>query len=239
MIKKVWQELRQEASSFQEKEPHLNAVLEQSVLKHDSFGASLAAWAGTLISNEFIKPDVFAPWVDETIEQAVARDLHAVYERDPACTHYIQAFLSFKGFKSLLAYRFAHKIWGAGQHLTGLLIQGRMGDLWDIDIHPAAKIGSGIMMDHASGIVIGETAEVGDDTSILHSVTLGGRGNARGDRHPKIGKGVFIGTGASILGNIKVNDFASIAAGSIVLQDVPANATAVGAPARIIETKNP
>jgi serine O-acetyltransferase len=239
MTTDIWQKLTDEARSFQQKEPQLEKLLTQSILKHDSFSESLASWVGTLLESEFIPADMFAPLMDKEIERAATRDIYATLEGDPACIYLLQAYLNFKGFKALLAYRFANKMWREGQKLGGLVIQGRIGDLWDLDIHPAAKIGSGIMIDHANSIVIGETAEVGDDTSILHGVTLGGRGSKRGDRHPKVGKGVFIGTGASILGNIKIGDGARIAAGSIVLQDVPANATAVGAPARIIEAKSP
>lgn len=237
-LSSLWQNLLEEAKNFQGKEPHLAALLERAVLRHHSFGAALGSWMASLLENEFLSAEFIASLMDENIEAAAARDLIAVCERDPACNYLLQAYLNFKGFKSLTAYRLAHKAWIQGDKMTGLFIQSQIGDLWGLDIHPAAEIGAGIMIDHANAVVIGETAEVGDDTSILHNVTLGGRGNAdSGDRHPKVGKGVFIGTSATILGNIKIGDGARIAAGSIVLQDVPAGATAVGAPARIIDKK--
>ncbi len=233
----VWKKLKAEAQDFIKKEPQLENILTQSIGQHGSFSAALNAWVVFTLQNESVSPEILEDVLDKKIEAAAAKDLLAILERDPACNYLLQAFLNFKGFKALLAYRLAHKLWKKGECLSALIIQGRISDLWDIDIHPAAEIGAGIMMDHAHSIVIGETARVGNDVTILHNVTLGGKGNDKGDRHPKIGDRVFIGTGAAILGNIQVGDDATIAAGSIVLQDVPPHTTAVGAPARIIQMR--
>lgn len=153
-------------------------------------------------------------------------------DRDPACQRYIQPVLFFKGFQALQAYRLAHYFWSRGRQTLAIALQSQISQCFAVDIHPAARIGMGILIDHATGVVIGETAVIGDNVSILHHVTLGGTGSGRGDRHPKIGNGVLIGAGASILGNITVGENAKIGAGSVVLSPVPAHATAVGVPAR-------
>ena len=243
----VWAMLYEQAQQFSIAEPQLADFLDRAVLQHQNLASSLAALlASALAGRSTTEPfltELFAQSMQsaqsarQKIEAEASADLIAIQERDPACTHFLQAFLNFKGFKALSAYRFAHALWRAKQYMTALIIQGRIGDLWDIDIHPAARIGCGMMMDHASAIVIGETAVVEDDVSLLHGVTLGGRGKERGDRHPKIRKGVFIGTGASILGNIEIGEYATIAAGSVVLKDVPAHATAAGMPARIVRQR--
>ena len=161
-----------------------------------------------------------------------ARDMRVVRERDPACTTYLQPFLYFKGYGGLQAYRIAHWLWTQERHILAYHLQSRVSELFAVDIHPAAKIGGGVFIDHAHGIVIGETAVVEDDVSMLHSVTLGGTGKAGGDRHPKIHRGVMIGAGAKVLGNIEVGEDARIAAGSVVLSSVPPRCTVAGVPAR-------
>jgi serine O-acetyltransferase len=161
-------------------------------------------------------------------------DLKAVFERDPACKGYVQPFLFFKGFLSLQTQRVAHWLWGEGRETMALYLQSRMSELFQVDIHPAARIGRGVFIDHGTGIVIGETAVIGDDVSMLHGVTLGGTGAERGDRHPKIGRGVLLSAGAKVLGNIEIGDYAKIAAGSVVLKPVPAGCTAAGVPARLV-----
>ena len=158
----------------------------------------------------------------------------AVIKRDPASSRMVEPLLYYKGFHALEIYRFAHHLWRAGRKDFALYLQSLCSRFLQVDIHPAAKIGKGIMFDHATGIVIGETAAIGDNCSLLHGVTLGGTGNERDDRHPKIGRGVMIGAGAKILGNIKVGDCARIAAGSVVLQDVLSRRTVAGVPAREI-----
>jgi serine O-acetyltransferase len=165
---------------------------------------------------------------------AARADLMAVYERDPACHRFIQPILFFKGYQAVQAYRIGHWLWRMGRRDMAYFVQMRVSEVFGVDIHPAARVGKGIMIDHAHSIVIGETAVVGDNVSMLHSVTLGGTGKEDGDRHPKIEDGVLIGAGAKVLGNIRVGHCSRIAAGSVVLQDVPCNTTVAGVPARVV-----
>ena len=158
----------------------------------------------------------------------------ATFDRDPACHRYLQPLLFFKGFQAVQAYRLGHWLWLNGHKNLAYQVQMRVSEVFGVDIHPAARIGRGIMIDHAHSIVIGETAVVGDNVSMLHSVTLGGTGKEDGDRHPKIGDGVLIGAGAKVLGNIRIGSCSRIAAGSVVLEDVPACKTVAGVPARIV-----
>jgi len=169
----------------------------------------------------------------ELVEAARA-DLMAVFERDPACHRLLQPILYFKGYQAMQAYRVGHWLWGQGRRDLAYFFQMRVSEIFGIDIHPAARIGKGIMIDHAHSIVVGETAVVGDNVSMLHSVTLGGTGKEEEDRHPKIGDGVLIGAGAKVLGNISIGNCSRVAAGSVVLSDVPACKTVAGVPARIV-----
>ena len=171
---------------------------------------------------------------DPRISTAARADIMAVYERDPACHRYIQPMLFFKGFQAVQCYRIPHWLWNEGRKDMAYFFQMRSSEVFGIDIHPAARIGQGIMIDHAHSIVIGETAVVGDNVSMLHSVTLGGTGKEEEDRHPKIGDGVLIGAGAKVLGNIKVGECSRIAAGSVVLEEVPPCKTVAGVPAKIV-----
>jgi serine O-acetyltransferase len=171
---------------------------------------------------------------DASIREAIRNDLKAVVERDSACHELYIPFLYFKGFHSLQTHRVAHWLWTHGRESLALFFQNRMSTEFGVDIHPAARLGSGIMLDHATGLVIGETAVVGDNVSILQSVTLGGTGKDEGDRHPKIGDGVLISAGAKILGNIRVGAGAKVGAGSVVLEDVPEHTTVAGVPAKIV-----
>jgi serine O-acetyltransferase len=175
---------------------------------------------------------------DEDVISAMKDDLKAVKERDPACISYVHCLLNFKGFLACQAHRVAHKLWLQGRKVLALLIQNRVSEVFAVDIHPGAKIGRGILLDHATGVVVGETAVIGNNVAILHNVTLGGTGKICGDRHPKIGDGVLIGAGTCILGNIKIGDGAKIGAGSVVLKDVPPRTTAVGNPAKLIGGKD-
>jgi serine O-acetyltransferase len=177
--------------------------------------------------------DVFATMVKALRERTEA-DLKAVFERDPACKGYVQPFLFFKGFMALQTHRVGHWMWSHGRQTLAFYLQSRVSEVFQVDIHPAAQLGSGIFVDHGTGIVIGETAVVGDDVSMLHGVTLGGTGAELGDRHPKIGRGVLLGAGAKVLGNITVGDYAKVASGSVVLKPVPAHCTAAGVPARLM-----
>ncbi|QHN84490.1 Serine acetyltransferase 3 [Arachis hypogaea] len=154
-------------------------------------------------------------------------NLKAVKERDPACINHVHCFLNFKGFLACQSHRVAHKLWLQGRKVLAVMIQNRVSEIFAVGIHPGAKIGSGILLDHVTGLVVGETAVIGNIVSILHSVTLGGTGKASGDRHPKIGDGVLIGAGTCILGNIKVGECAKIGAGSVVIKYVPPRTTVV------------
>ena len=166
--------------------------------------------------------------------EAARADLVAVYERDPACHRMLQPIMYFKGYQAVQAYRIGHHLWKTGNLDLAYFVQMRVSEIFGIDIHPAARLGRGIMIDHAHSIVIGETAVVGDNVSMLHSVTLGGTGKEEEDRHPKIGDGVLIGAGAKVLGNIRVGNCSRIAAGSVVLHEVPPCKTVAGVPARIV-----
>ena len=168
------------------------------------------------------------------IGEAVRADLAAIRERDPASRGFVQPFLFYKGFEALQSYRIAHWLWTTGRIWMALHFQSRISEVFGADIHPAAKIGRGVFIDHATGVVIGETAVVDDDVSMLHGVTLGGTGKERGDRHPKIRKGVMIGAGASIIGNIIVGEYSRVGAGSVVLTAVPDHCTVAGIPAKVV-----
>ncbi|MDG1935827.1 MAG: serine O-acetyltransferase, partial [Paracoccaceae bacterium] len=171
---------------------------------------------------------------DKTLAASARADIMATYDRDPACHRFLQPLLYFKGFQAVQAYRIAHFMWISGQRDIAYFMQSRVSEVFGIDIHPNAKIGQGLMIDHAHSIVIGETAVVGNNVSMLHSVTLGGTGKEEEDRHPKIDDGVLIGAGAKVLGNIRVGHCSRIAAGSVVLHDVPAKSTVAGVPAKVV-----
>jgi serine O-acetyltransferase len=236
----VWASLRVEAAAASAEEPILSSFLNAAVLRHDTFSHALAyRFAAKLADAQLdamLARDVAEAAIQgdpELVEQAAA-DMMAIEARDPACVGFLQPFLYFKGFHALQAHRVAHWLWSQDRHTLAFHLQSRVSERFGVDIHPAARVGKGVMMDHATSIVIGATAVVGDGVSLLHEVTLGGTGAADEDRHPKIGKGVLIGAGAKVLGNIKVGDNARIAAGSVVLKDVPAGCTVAGVPAKIV-----
>lgn len=234
----VWAQLRVEAVQAAAEEPLLASYLHASILHHDRIEDALSYHLAQKLGHG----DLPALQLREVIREAYVsdpemariamRDMRAVRERDPACKTYLQPFLYFKGFGGLQSYRIANWLWGHDRQILAYHLQSRVSELFAVDIHPAAKIGAGVFIDHAHGIVIGETAIVEDDVSMLHSVTLGGTGKAGGDRHPKIRRGVMIGAGAAVLGNIEVGEDARIAAGSVVLDSVPARCTVAGVPAR-------
>lgn len=236
----VWRQMRDEARQMVRDEPLMGSLVHSVILHHETLEDSL----GYRISQKLEAPDMPILLLreivsevldrDQSVRDAVRADVVAVFERDPACHRYIQPLLFFKGFLAIQAYRIAHSLWISGQKDLAYYIQMRSSEAFGVDIHPGAVIGKGIMIDHAHSIVIGETAVVGDDVSMLHSVTLGGTGKADGDRHPKIGNGVLIGAGAAVLGNIKVGDCSRIASGSVVLKDVPPCKTVAGVPAKIV-----
>ena len=236
----VWAALRNEAAQAAKQESALASVLAATILNHESLGDALSYQLARKLGDQELRAmtlrDIFEEAYDGHPELvAIAEDdLKAVFERDPACKGYVQPFLFFKGFQALQTQRVAHWLWGHGRETLAFYLQSRMSELFQVDIHPATRIGRGIFMDHGTGIVIGETAVVGDDVSMLHGVTLGGTGAERDDRHPKIGKGVLLGAGAKVLGNILIGDYAKIASGSVVLKPVPKGCTAAGVPARLV-----
>ena len=236
----IWSQLRASAEDAARSEPHLGSLMNATVLSHGDLASALSFQiARKLGDNELAAMSVrevcanaFA--TDETIVAAAEADLKAVAERDPAIKTLLQPFLYFKGFQALQAWRVSHWLWGQGRETLAFHFQSRISELFQVDIHPAARMGAGIFVDHGTGIVIGETAVVGDEVSMLHGVTLGGTGAERGDRHPKIGRGVLLGAGAKGLGNIVVGDYAKVASGSVVLKPVPPGCTVAGVPARLV-----
>ncbi len=234
----VWQRLRFDAQQAAQLEPALASYLSATVLNHDSFAEALsyhlAQKAGGPDMNALAIREICADAfrLDPTIVDAAERDLQAVLDRDPATRSTLQPFLFFKGFLALQTHRVGHWLWGQGRETLAFFLQSRKSELYAVDIHPAAPIGSGVFMDHATGIVIGETARVGDDVSMLHGVTLGGTGKVFTDRHPKIGNGVLLGAGSKVLGNIKIGDEARVGSGSVVLSDVPPRCSVAGVPAK-------
>ena len=236
----VWDQIKTEAVAAVRDEPLMGGMVHSSILHHKSLESSLAYRTSMkLASNEMPEQILreICDWAyrsDPGFGTAARADIVAVYDRDPACDRYILPLLFFKGFQALQAYRISHWLWCEGRHDMARFFQMRVSEVFGVDIHPAARIGKGIMIDHAHSIVIGETAVVGDNVSMLHSVTLGGTGKDDEDRHPKIADGVLIGAGAKVLGNIKVGYCSRIAAGSVVLHEVPPCKTVAGVPARIV-----
>jgi len=236
----VWGRISREAEAAVSDEPLLGGLVHSSVLHHGTFESALAYRISLkLTSNEMPEQILreicdMALDADDMIGLAARADIVAVTDRDPSCDRFLMPLLFFKGFQAVQAYRIAHWLWDAGRFDLARFFQMRVSEVFGVDIHPAARIGKGIMIDHAHSIVIGETAVVGDNVSMLHSVTLGGTGKEEEDRHPKIANGVLIGAGAKVLGNIKVGQCSRIAAGSVVLQDVPPMKTVAGVPAKIV-----
>ena len=239
-----WKQLKSEAQQVSEKEPLLASYLHACVLSHHNFETSLSFILSTKVSDDVMPAISVSEMFDEAfmlapeIVDAAMQDIHAVVLRDPAVSSYLTVLIHFKGFQALQVHRLAHYLWHKGRTELALFIQSRNSETFSVDIHPAATIGRGVMFDHATGIVIGETAVVEDNVSILQNVTLGGTGNEQGDRHPKIRCGVMIGSGAKILGNIEVGHGSKVGAGSVVLDSVPPCVTVVGVPAKVVGKPN-
>ena len=236
----VWAALRNEAEHTARTEPALASLVNAVILSHDNLGDALSYQLAHKLGDQELRAmslrelAIEAYRASTNLVEIAEADLKAVFERDPACKGYVQPFLFFKGFQALQTQRIANWLWGQGRETMAFYLQSRMSEIFQVDIHPATRIGSGVFIDHGTGIVIGETAVIGDDVSLLQGVTLGGTGAERGDRHPKIGRGVLLGAGAKVLGNIQIGDYAKIASGSVVLKPVPAHCTAAGVPARLV-----
>ena len=234
----IWTALRQQAEAMAGREPTLAGFVHATILQHDRLEQALSYHLARKLGGEDLSPlairEMFDDAIDADLGAVVRADLSAVFERDPACHSYVDAFLFYKGFHALECYRISHWLWNQGREAMALFLQSRISQLFAVDIHPAARIGRGIMLDHATGIVIGETAVVEDDVSIMQDVTLGGTGKESGDRHPKIRRGVLLSLGAKILGNIEIGEYSRVGAGSVVLKPVPPGCTADGVPAKLV-----
>lgn len=241
---KIWLDIVSEAIQLAEQEPILASYFHSSIIKHKYLGDSLSYILANCLGAPSMPPISIREIMQEAYRECpdlvncAALDIIAVVTRDPAVSHYSTPLLYLKGFHALQAYRIANWLWKNQRYALAVYIQNQVSATCQVDIHPAANIGHGIMLDHATGIVIGETAVIGNDVSILQNVTLGGTGKDSGDRHPKVGHGVMIGAGAKILGNIPIGDGSKIGAGSVVLQPIPAQSTSAGVPAKIIGRTN-
>jgi serine O-acetyltransferase len=235
----IWDQVRREAQEASANEPVLASVIYATILSEPTLEDAVCHTVA-----QRLQPSVDTGLLHKTFREVLTAepglgdifraDLMAVAKRDPACRRLFEPLFYFKGFPALETHRFAHRLWQTGRRDFALYLQSQSSRVFAVDIHPAARIGKGLMLDHATGIVIGETAVIGDNCSMLHGVTLGGTGNEYGDRHPKIGCGVMMGSGAKILGNITIGNCVRVAAGSVVLQDVPPRRTVAGVPARDI-----
>lgn len=238
----VWSRLRGEAEAMVRQEPQLASFIVATILNHATLEGAVSHRVAARLGHPSLPAELVAHGfheaiaADSRIGESFRADIGAVLDRDPATSRAIEPVLYFKGFHAIQAHRLAHWYWTSGRRDLALYLQSRSSEVFQTDIHPAARIGRGIFLDHATGVVVGSTAVIDDDVSILHAVTLGGTGKQGSDRHPKIRRGVMIGAGAKILGNIEVGECARVAAGSVVLRPVPAHTTVVGVPARVVGT---
>lgn len=236
----VWQAVCHEAQSVADSDPTMTTFIHANILSQDSLESAVIHRIANRLHHHEVQADIirrsFHAMLDGSSDwsEVLRIDIAAVYDRDPACERFIEPILYFKGFHAIQTHRLAHWNWINGNKDFALYLQSRSSEVFQTDINPNAKMGRGIFMDHATGVVIGSTAEVGDDVSILHGVTLGGTGKEGGDRHPKIGSGVLLGAGATVLGNINVGDCSRIAAGSLVLKNVPEKVTIAGVPGKVV-----
>jgi serine O-acetyltransferase len=239
-LENLWAQLRSEAERLCAEEPELRHLVDDVVLSRGSFAEALAARLGRRLAREDMPRAILEPLFleilsgDDLIAEACGKDLLAMFERDPACFSPLEPLLFFKGFMALGTYRVSHRLWQDGRRWLALYLQSISSEVFSTDIHPAARIGCGILLDHATSFVVGETAIIEDNVSILHEVTLGGTGKDSGDRHPIIRSGVLIGAGAKILGRVEIGTHAKVGAGSVVLNDVPSHTTVAGVPAVIV-----
>ncbi|KAF3784255.1 Serine acetyltransferase 5 [Nymphaea thermarum] len=238
----LWEQVKKETKQDAQAEPAVASFLFSTVLSHPSLMHCLAFHLGNKLSSSTLLPTLlynlfFESFTNADVRRAVVADLKAVRVRDPSCRSYSHCLLYYKGFLALQAHRVTRRLWLQDRPSLALSLQSRISDVFAVDIHPGACIGSGVLLDHATGIVIGETTVIGNNVSLLHHVTLGGTGKQVGDRHPKVGDGVLIGAAATLVGNVKIGEGAKIGPGSVVLTDVPAWTTAVGNPARVVGGK--
>ena len=236
----VWAKIRSEAEEIVRREPEIGTFIYSSILHHDTLEAAVIHRVAERLDHADMAAELIrAAYVDALEDQPqlgeiFRADMVATYDRDPATDRFLEPLLYYKGFHAIQTHRLAHWLWIKGRKDFAYYLQSRASASLQCDIHPAAKVGRGIFLDHATGLVVGETAVIGDDVSILHDVTLGGTGKDHGDRHPKIANGVLIGAGAKIIGNIEIGRCARVAAGSVVLKTVPNNVTVAGIPAKIV-----
>jgi serine O-acetyltransferase len=236
----VWSRIREEADAVTRREPELATFMFENILHHDTLEAAVIHRVSERLGNADVSGDLIRQAYGDALEdqpvlgEIFRADIVAVVDRDPATLRFLEPVLYYKGFHAIQTHRLAHWLLGKGRRDFALYLQSRSSAVFQCDINPAAKIGRGIFLDHATGLVVGETAEIDDDVSILHDVTLGGTGKENEDRHPKIRHGVMIGAGAKILGNIEVGHCARIAAGSVVIKPVPHNTTVAGVPAKVV-----
>lgn len=236
----LWTLMREEASVKAAQEPILGSYFHATVLNHKSFASALSFRLASKLDNPMLPTMLIRDVITEAVDSdpgilgAAALDIVAAYTRDPACEDLSTPFLFFKGFHALQAHRIAHWLWHRDRRTLAQFFQNQISVTLGVDMHPAARIGSGLMLDHATGIVVGETAVIEDDVSMLHGVTLGGTGKETGDRHPKIRRGVLLAAGCKVIGNIEVGAGAKVGAGSVVLDDVPPGVTVAGVPARVV-----
>jgi serine O-acetyltransferase len=236
----IWSEIRSEAERAIADEPALGGFIFATVLSHERLEAAVCHRLAQRLNHADVDAGLITRTFLDVLEAkpglgvVFRADLAAVRDRDPACTRYLEPLLYFKGFHALVTHRFAHELWVGGRCDFALYLQSQAARIFSVDIHPGASFGKGIMLDHANGFVVGETAVIGDNCSFLHGVTLGGSGKETGDRHPKIGDNVLIGAGAKVLGNIRVGNCSRVAAGSVVLNEVPPMTTVAGVPAKVV-----
>lgn len=234
----IWEKIRAEATEDSRLEPMLASFLYSVVLNHRTLEDALSFILASKLGSSTVPAVTLRDLIDDAFQHdahigvALRADIEAVITRDPACRGYSQPLLYFKGYHSIQSHRVAHYYWQQDRKPLALYLQSQISEVFAVDIHPGARLGKGLLFDHATSIVIGETAVIGDDFSMLHEVTLGGTGKAGGQRHPKIGKGVLIGAGAKVLGNVTIGEGAKIGAGSVVLDDVPPHCTVAGVPAK-------
>jgi serine O-acetyltransferase len=236
----IWSAVKIDAEEIVRGEPAMASFVYATVLNHDRLEDAVASRIAQRIGNHVVSGDLIRSTFgdalsdDPVLREAIRVDLAAVYDRDPACHRYIEPVLYFKGFHAIETHRLAHWLWRQGRRDFAYYLQSKASEVFQVDINPAVPMGKGIFLDHATGLVVGETAVIEDNVSVLQDVTLGGTGKEDGDRHPKIRQGVLIGAGAKILGNIEVGRCSKVAAGSVVLKPVPPNSTVAGVPAKVI-----